>query len=175
MRLITLLCLLACSLAGCATTPRSDNAYTLYLVRHAEKQSDGSHDPSLTEAGKQRAQQLANWFQDKDIGDIWSSDFKRTRNTVGPMLSKPGLSRPGLKLKIYDPDELVSLSENLLKLQHNAIVVGHSNTTPELARLLCHCVIDDMNDSEYDRLIVISVFGGETEVKTLQQDSLFRP
>lgn len=175
-----LLYLLTCSLAGCAITPGSGDSYNLYLVRHAEKQADGSRDPSLTEVGKQRAQQLANWFQDKDIRDIWSSDYIRTRNTAGPSLSRLGLSGlgfsgPGHELRIYDPDELVSLSVTLLQIQHNAIIVGHSNTTPELARLLCQCVIDDMDDSEYDRLIVISVVGGETQVKTLRQDPLSQP
>ena len=170
MRIQILLCLLVCSLTACATTPGPDNAYTLYLVRHAEKQSDGSRDPLLTEEGKQRAQQLANWFQNKDIEDIWSSDYKRTRNTAEPMLPNSES-----RLKIYDPGELASLSEKLLKMQHNAIVVGHSNTTPELARLLCQCVIDDMDESEYDRLIVISVIGDDTEVKILQQDHLFKP
>ena len=169
MRTYILICVLACSLASCAATPGSDNAYTLYLVRHAEKMSNGSRDPLLTNSGIRRAQHLTDWFKDKDIEAIWSSDFNRTRGTAEPMLSQSGL-----ELKIYDPGKLVSLSENLLKNQHNAIVVGHSNTTPELARLLCLCVIDDMDDSEYDRLIVISISGGETKVKILQQDALFK-
>ena len=161
-----LLCVLAFGLAGCAATSGSDNSFTLYLVRHAEKQADGGRDPLLTEPGQQRAQHLADWFQDKDIEDIWSSDFNRTRSTAEPILSKT-------KLRIYDPGNLVSLSKILVKNQHNAIVVGHSNTTPELARLLCLCVIDDMEESEYDRLIMISVNAGKTRVETLQQESLF--
>ena len=175
MRFQILLCLLACSLAGCVTSPGSDKAYTLYLVRHAEKQPDGSRDPLLTESGKQRALHLADWFQDRDIEDIWSSDFNRTRNTAEPTLSRVGFSEPGVKLRIYNHGELVPLSKNLLKRQQNAIVIGHSNTTPELARLLCHCVIDDMDDSEYDRLIVISVAGDKKDVKTLRQGLLFNP
>jgi hypothetical protein len=160
MRLPVLLLLLVFGLTGCANTPGTNNAYTLYLVRHAEKQSDDSRDPLLTAAGKHRAEQLAIWFQDKDIRDIWSSDFHRTRDTAGP-----ALDRLGLKLKIYQPGELDSLSELLLKKRHNA--------APDLARLLCRCTIHDMDDSEYDQLIEISITGGETQVKTLQQSSLF--
>ena len=169
MRVQMLLFLLAACLVGCATAPEADTSYKLYLVRHAEKQPDGSRDPVLTETGEHRYEQLANWFQDKDINDIWSSDYKRTRDTA-----KPLLSRLGLELIIYDPRDLPALAGHLLNRQHNALIVGHSNTTPDLARLLCHCDIEDMDESEYDRLIVVSVTDGKTQVEILQQDQLFQ-
>jgi broad specificity phosphatase PhoE len=162
-----ILFLLICCLTACTTAPASKDNYTLYLVRHAEKQADGSRDPELTEAGTHRAENLAGWFEDKDIRDVWSSDYKRTRDTA-----KPTLSKLGLKLKIYDAHDLPALSETLLSNQNNALIVGHSNTTPELARLLCDCDIDDMDDLEYDRIIVVSIVNAKTHVKILQQDQL---
>jgi phosphohistidine phosphatase SixA len=170
VRLRILLVLLAGCLNGCAYANDNDSTFTLYLVRHAEKQDDGSRDPALTEAGNHRAGQLANWLKDKDIRAIWSSDYKRTRETAKPLVLEPGF-----ELNIYDPRNLPLLAEKLLQQKENAFIVGHSNTTPELARLLCHCVIDDIDDSEYDRLIVISVTGGETHTKTLRQKQLMRP
>ena len=167
MRIQILLILLSCCFIGNASAAGKDGNYTLYLVRHAEKQSDGSRDPALTQAGKQRAERLAAWLQDEDIQNIWSSDYIRTRDTAMPMLSNPGL-----ELSIYDPRDLAALAENLLEKQHNAVIVGHSNTTPELARLLCHCDIQDMDESEYDRLIVVSVASGEARAETLQQRQL---
>ena len=162
MRSALILFLVACCLVGC--TPAQDDDYTLYLVRHAEKQADGSRDPALTEAGMQRSENLAGWFGDKDIQDIWSSDYKRTRDTA-----KPAISRLGLELIIYDPSDLAALSVTLLGNKNNALIVGHSNTTPDLARLICECEIDDMDDSEYDRLIVISVTAGKTLATTIRQ------
>jgi len=76
MRLRILMFFLACCFIGNATASDKDSGYTLYLVRHAEKQSDGSRDPTLTEIGKNRSEQLAVWFQDKGITEIWSSDYK---------------------------------------------------------------------------------------------------
>jgi len=169
MRLRILLFALSCCFIGSATAANKDASYTLYLVRHAEKQSDGSQDPVLTEAGKTRAEQLATWFEDKDIEEVWSTDYKRTRDTA-----MPTASRLGLELSIYDPRDLADLVKTLLHQQRTALIVGHSNTTPELARLLCDCSIADMDESEYDRLIVISVAGGKTKTKTLQQDHLFQ-
>lgn len=155
-------------LAICCTTTAvaSDNnsSFTLYLVRHAEKQQDGSRDPELTETGEQRSRELSSWFSDKNIDDIWSSDYKRTRDTAKPILTKLNIG-----LSIYDPGKLPELSAKLLRNQHTALIVGHSNTTPQLASLLCKCEIAEMDESEHDRLIVISVNDGTTSVETLQQ------
>ena len=170
MHLRILLFILACCFIGNATATDKDNSYTLYLVRHAEKQADGSRDPALTEIGKNRSEQLAVWFQGKNITEIWSSDYKRTRDSAMPLAT--GL---GLGLSIYDPRNLPDLVEKLAHNQSTALIVGHSNTTPELARLLCDCFIEDMDESEYDRIIVISIGNTETQVRTLQQNNLLQP
>ena len=167
MRLRVLIFLLACCFIGNASASDKGSGYTLYLVRHAEKQLDGSRDPALTEIGKNRSEQLAVWFQDKGITEIWSSDYKRTRDTAKPLISKLGL-----ELSIYDPRNLPDLVKEISHQRRTALIVGHSNTTPELARLLCDCFVEDMNESEYDRLIVISVVGSNTEATTLQQNYL---
>ena len=164
---ILLLLFLACCI-GCTNSVEPDNDYTLYLVRHSEKIADKSKDPALSEAGKIRSEKLAIWFLEKDIKDIWSSDYRRTRSTAGPLVSKAGS-----ELTLYNPRDLPALAKNLLENQQTALVVGHSNTTPELARLLCQCEIDDMDESEYDRLIVVSVSGDKTSVETLAQSTLF--
>jgi len=170
MRYRILLFILTCCFVGNTHATDKNNSYTLYLVRHAEKQLDGSRDPVLTVTGENRAEQLANWFQHKDIRVIWSSDYHRTRDTA-----KPLLSRLGLKLSIYDPGDLPGLASQLLQKQRTALIVGHSNTTPDLARLLCDCFIEDMDESEHDRLIVVTIDSTGTKVKTLQQHQLFQP
>ena len=54
------------------------------------------------------------------------------------------------------------------------IMHGHSNTIPELARMLCECEIAVMDESEYDRLIMITVEDAQIHVETLNQDELFK-
>ena len=71
------------------------------------------------------------------------------------------------------PGDLPALANELLEDRNNALIVGHSNTTPDLTRRLCQCDISDMDESEYDLLFVVSVFGGETKVETLRQSLLF--
>ena len=164
MRIQTLIALLLCCFIGETFAAETPDSFTIYLVRHAEKQADGSRDPELTEIGVKRSEKLADWFVGKDIENIWSSDYKRTRNTATPILAKLDIN-----LTLYDPGNLTELTETLLAQQHNALVVGHSNTTPQVARLLCNCEIADMDESEYDRLIVVSVTGNETNVRTILQ------
>jgi hypothetical protein len=65
------------------------------------------------------------------------------------------------------------LVNDLRENRHNALVVGHSNTTPDLARLLCVCLIGDMDDSDYDQLFVISISAEGTQVEVLSQGALF--
>lgn len=162
---ILVLALLVC-MTGCAGAG-NDNHYELYLVRHAEKLGDGD-DPGLTEAGARRSEKLAGWLRDKDITDIWSSDFRRSRDTAAPLAAILGSD-----LKLYDPHDLPALVRNLRDNRQNALVVGHSNTTPDLARLLCACFVRDMDDSDYDQLIVVSASGEDTRMEILSQDALF--
>ena len=169
MRFRILLFLLVCCLTGNTIATDNDSAFTLYLVRHAEKQSDGSRDPGLTDAGKQRAEQLTSWLGNKNVRDIWSSDYKRTLGTAEPLLNELGL-----EATIYDPRNLAGLADQLKSNGPNSYVVGHSNTTPELARLLCECTIVEMDESEYDRLIVISIDDGKVHAEILNQGDLFK-
>jgi phosphohistidine phosphatase SixA len=164
MRIQLLSFLLACSIISPAFAVNEDSSFTLYLIRHAEKLHDGSRDPELSAAGVERSEKLADWFSDKNIQDVWSSDYKRTRNTANPTDKKLNLD-----LTLYDPGDLATLTEKLLARQHPAVIVGHSNTTPNLAKLLCDCEIEDMGESEYDRLIVISVDADGTRVKIVKQ------
>jgi len=170
MRKQILLYIFAWCFIGQATATESNNTYTLYLVRHAEKQLNNGHDPNLSKMGNLRSHQLADWFQDKVIKDIWSSDYKRTRDTAKPLVESLGFD-----LNIYDPDDQTTLVKTLTNRRNTALIVGHSNTIPGLARLLCDCSMADMDDSEYERLIVISIIGSEVQTKTLQQNDLFQP
>jgi len=170
MKTLLLGALLAISLSINAESEETHSKYTLYLIRHAEKELDGSRDPVLTEVGKNRAKQLAKWFQSKGLLDIWSSDYHRTRDTVKPILAKTGI-----QLRIYDPGDQAALIKQLQDRQQTALIVGHSNTIPELARLLCNCNIADMEETEHNRLIVISVVDDAVMVRTMKQNLLFRP
>jgi broad specificity phosphatase PhoE len=127
---------------------------TFYLVRHAEKQVDGTKDPHLTDKGHKRAGLLAKQLSAANITKIYSSDYHRTKETAKPLAEILDLS-----VESYDPSKLKEFSE-VLKLQAGQIViVGHSNTTPPLAALLSGMPVEEMDESEYENLYQVVLVG----------------
>lgn len=122
-----------------------------YLFRHAEKTTEAS-DPGLTEEGYTRAENLAVFFGDLGVIEIYSSDYTRTRDTVAPLAVATGIA-----VEIYDPRDLEGFAETLRGLDGVIIIVGHSNTTPELTALLTGQETEPMPETEYDRLYEVLV------------------
>ncbi len=118
---------------------------TIYLVRHAEKQAGDN--PSLTAIGGFRAQNIAKQLASVGITHIFSTDYNRTQQTAKPLADF-------LKLAIqsYDPRDLTTFAEQLKSIKGSILVVGHSNTTPELTALLSHKKIEVIKENEYDNL-----------------------
>jgi phosphohistidine phosphatase SixA len=98
---------------------------TFILVRHAEK-ADGSDDPELSEAGKARAQRLAEVLSKTSIQAIYSTSYKRTRDTVSPLAKAKGLEVIAYEAKKADPIEKI-LKDHV---GGTVVISGHSNTTP---------------------------------------------
>jgi probable phosphoglycerate mutase len=155
-----LLILVACLAATASATPSGPSAQ-IFLVRHAEKVPE-AEDPELSQAGEQRAQALAGLLRDAGIGAVFSTDYRRTRDTAAPLASALGLY-----ITIYDPARLSDLAAELNQRCGRCLVIGHSNTTPELVGLLGGepgAPIDEA--SEYDRLYVVSI-GPDGAVSTV--------
>jgi broad specificity phosphatase PhoE len=154
--------------AGPVLAVDSDEATVVFLVRHAEKAQVDDHGkargPDLTEAGRRRAETLSRVLAPAGITRIYSTDYRRTLETARPVAEAEGL-----EVETYDaraPDALVS---RLRQSQGRHLVVGHSNTTPELVAKLGGepgPPIDE--ECEYDRLYVL-VLGPDRSVTTVRQ------
>jgi len=124
----------------------------VFLVRHAEK-TEAKDDPALSAAGRQRSQQLANLLSDAGIEHIFSTDFKRTRETASPIAAVTGLD-----VELYTWDKPASLALSLKQSGKRYLVVGHSNTTTELVTLLGGDPGTEIEESsEYDRLYILTI------------------
>ena len=158
MKMISIL--LALALASCVqlnhdTAPEAEAAaqHEIYLVRHAEKQTGDN--PALTDAGKVRAETLAELLSDKDLTEIFSTNYKRTLETAAPIAE-----RTGLEVQLYDATDLDAFAKVLKSKDGVILVVGHSNTTPPLAAALGGDPGTPIDEStEYDRLYVIDLSG----------------
>ena len=160
--------LTALILAACQTAPVASSG-TAYLVRHAEKvigdavmKIEDPRDPPLTEAGQARAEALADRLEASGITEIWSSDTTRTRDTAAPLAA-----RLGAEVMLYDPFDLEGFAAQLkANPAVSILVVGHSNTTPQLAAALGAEPGDPIVEAtEYDRLYIIDLATGSGEIE----------
>lgn len=164
---VTAICL---SLA--AAVPATAQDLVVFVARHAEKVAEGD-DPPLSAAGQARAVALAELLEEAGIGAVHSSDFRRTLETAAPLAG-----RLGLPVLLYDPAEPQPLLDRLLRDGGRHLVIGHSNTAPELVERLGGdggTAIDE--HSEYDRLYVVmpSADGGPARTLLLRYGERFSP
>jgi broad specificity phosphatase PhoE len=151
---------LALALPGTAAAQKA-----VVVVRHAENKGD-----ALTEAGAARARRLAAVLANAGVGAIYATDTKRTIGTATPLAEARGL-----KVQLYD----VGDSERgvdarpfaaMLKAAHPGdvvLVVGHSNTVPEILTALGCTEEVAIAPREHDDLFVVvpKAGGGATLVR----------
>jgi broad specificity phosphatase PhoE len=143
------LALLLCGLFAASAAAQS----TVFIVRHAEKAEGNGNDPDLSQAGKTRAESLANILKEVGVTAIYATEFKRTQETAAPLAKAIGLEV--VKLPGKSTAELVTKLQDLKG--ENALVVGHSNTIPLLIKALGVDAPIVINDNDYDNLFVVSL------------------
>lgn len=135
-----------------APLPAQDAPVVVFLVRHAERQEDGTADPHISEVGRERARALAALLREAGITHVHTTDLKRTRETGAPLADALGLG-----MAVYDPRDLSGTAERLRATPGRHLVLGHSNTTGELAAALGGENHGPIADMEYDRLYVVVI------------------
>ena len=127
---------------------------TFILVRHAEKADDGTKDPGLTDEGRIRATHLAEMLSKTSIQAIYSTSFKRTRNTVSPLAEAKGM-----EVLSYEPLKAHALDKMLADHAGGTVVIsGHSNTIPWTANyLIGKDQLKDFADDDYKNFLVVTV------------------
>jgi broad specificity phosphatase PhoE len=128
-KLIGMLALLLCALGGSAVIAGNEPAPT-YVMRHLDTPA-GERDPDLTEQGRKGAQAALAWFKGKPLAAIYVSDFKRTRQTAGPLAAERGIA-----LTLYDPRDTPALIARVKAEKGPVLIVGHSNTVPDIVQQL---------------------------------------
>lgn len=158
---------------GAAAAPASaqQEGVVVYLVRHAERAEDGTSDPPISDAGRERALVLADMLRDAGVTQIHTTDLKRTRQTGAPLAQ-----RLGLGFEVYDAKDLPALATRLRATPGRHLVLGHSNTLVPTVEALGGVGGDPVADGEFDRLYVV-VIGPDGTVTTslLRYGAPWRP
>jgi phosphohistidine phosphatase SixA len=133
---------------------------TVVIVRHAEKRTDDPRDPSLSAAGQQRARDLSTVLKDAGVTDVYVTQYKRTRQTAEPFAQASGIS------VIERPIDATNSATYAQDLAHeiltrsagkSVLVVGHSNTVPDIVKALSGNAVPPITDAEYDHIYVVTV------------------
>jgi broad specificity phosphatase PhoE len=134
----------------------------VFLVRHAERVVPAAgqpappptnmmgDDPPLSPAGEQRAQRLAAMLASAEVRHVFTTEYKRTRQTAAPLAEKLKLTPVMSAAK--DPGPLVAA---VLKAKGNVLIVGHSNTVPDLIKKLGITEPIAIGDNDFDNLFVV--------------------
>jgi broad specificity phosphatase PhoE len=144
-------------LALAAATPLAAQP-TIFLVRHAERADSApgmsptmAADPDLSAAGRVRADSLAAALKDADITAIYVTEFKRTQQTAAPLAKALGLT-----VKIVTSKSTRELIKQLAASKGNVLVVGHSNSVPDVIKGLGVTAAVTIGDDEFDNMFLVS-------------------
>jgi phosphohistidine phosphatase SixA len=158
-------CAVAFALAALAPTLAMADAKFIYLTRHAEKATTVT-DPALTAEGKVRAQNIAAMLKKANITNIFSTAYTRTQQTAQPLAAVLGLP-----VQTYNESQIATFAQQIKALPGNTLVVGHSDTTPDLIRQLGGDTVPAIAETEFDRLYQVAI-GEDGDVTTTLMNSL---
>ena len=155
-----------CKYCGKIYVYEKENTSVFYFIRHAEKdRSDSTNkNPSLTIQGLERANKWALFFKDKNIAAVYSTNYKRTQQTALPIAKEQNL-----EIISYTAKELISEKFIANNKGKNIVIVGHSNTTPELVNsLLGEKKYEDIADRENNNVFIVTLKKNKTTAKRVK-------
>ena len=173
---VSSICLFLSS-AGPVTAQDDFKVTAVFLVRHAEKADAPKEDPPLTEAGTARAQLLARILGKSGIKSIITSQYLRAKATAEPLAKQLGITSVAITLKttgtnprVVTPESIQEIVEKIHQRPgENALVIGHSNSVPDVIKALGGDSVPTIDEKEFDDLFVVTVYAkGKARVTHLK-------
>ncbi len=124
-----------------------------FIIRHSEKDTASGSNADLNPVGRGRAKALQKMLKKVKIQGIYSTDKPRTKHTAEPTAKSKHLT-----VEIYDPKKQKELLTGLLAKKGKFLVVGHSNTVPQLVNILTGNEQEkEFSESDYTRFYIVSL------------------
>ncbi len=129
----------------------------VFVLRHAEVETLTDADPDLSVDGRERAARLAKMLSQarpvRGIDAIFASELKRTQQTATPLSETVALP-----VNVVASAAWSELPRRITRDHRGeyVLVVGNSNTVPELVKALSDEDVT-LRDDEYDALFVVFV------------------
>lgn len=144
---------------------------TIILVRHADPTfppyEESPPNPRLNATGEMKALALKTLLDYQSFDFIFSTDFHRTRERVKLIAEKRKVP-----IEVYDPRQLDDFSRKLKKLKEAILVIGHSNSTTDLVRLLKGNPGKPIDENEFDRVYILQLCDYNTFATVLKYGNI---
>ncbi|MCY7293441.1 MAG: histidine phosphatase family protein, partial [Ferruginibacter sp.] len=129
-----------------------------YVVRHAEKvlTPPNTSDPLLTDIGAQRSNDLNTYLGKKKPDSIFVSKYFRTKQTAAPTATSAGVTP--IIINQSDTNAINAFITRLYKMnKKKVLVVGHTNTVPQIVKGLSGQTINAIAEADYDNMYIIKI------------------
>lgn len=125
----------------------------IIIVRHAEKNNDGTQNPSLSAEGKLRAERLNKMLNEFQIDKLYATPYARAKETLQPIAAARKL-----EINKYGPLDK-DFAKNLVGNEKGKTIViaGHSNTCPPLVNaLIKQDKYEELDESDYGKIWILT-------------------
>jgi phosphohistidine phosphatase SixA len=119
------------------------------LIRHADVPG-GSADPALSAAGAARAQELRHVLRDAGLDAIYVTRWQRTQQTAAPLAADLGITPTQIDAAV---DVIAAIQGH--PASSGVVVIGHTNTVPDIIAGLGGPAGVTIDATEFDRLFVL--------------------
>ena len=150
---------------------------SVFLIRHAEREQEPKQDPPLSKDGIARSQALARLLANAGIKAILTSQYTRTKQTAEPLATKLGLTVTPFTLKISPSNPRQIAAESTAEVTNkilersgeSVLVIGHSNSIPDVIKMLGGDVVPTIDERKFDDLFIVTVYAkGKAKVVQLK-------
>lgn len=137
---------------------------TIYLVRHAEKDTTFKGDnPPLIMKGLERAQLLQQIMDSVKLSAVYSTKYERNLSTVQPILDAQQL-----ELNIYEWHNWQAELDEILSSNGQFLICGHGdNLLPMIEYLGGDKPVDNLGHNEYDNLFKVDRTNNKVKVEVI--------
>jgi phosphohistidine phosphatase SixA len=122
----------------------------IYVMRHLHK--DTGEDPPLSQEGASLARLLAGHFASFGIEAVFATPTRRAIQTGEPLARLLGLP-----VTVYDPGDIAALACAIEAAPGNILVVGHSNTVPDLVAAFGGAKPEPLSEDDYGTIYQVTI------------------
>jgi len=136
------------------------------VVRHAEKAAAPADDPGLSPQGVARAQALAGQLRGAEVRTIFTTQYRRTLETARPTAEAARIEPRVIEAQRGSgATHVQEVIAAVRAASGTVLVVGHSNTVPEIVAALSGRPVQPLCETSFSHLFEVDLGDPDTPVR----------